>query len=66
MENLYQGDKSKLLDPRAVFIVQGPPSSPLYIWQGKDVLTGNLQKYMDAAWRHTKLLQDNEKASQEV
>jgi len=32
MENLYQGEKSKKLDSRACFIVQGPSNASLYIW----------------------------------
>lgn len=34
MENLYIGssDKTKKLDSRAVFIVQGYPNTPVYIW----------------------------------
>jgi hypothetical protein len=66
MENMYQGEKSKLLDPRCVFLVQGPSTCPLYIWQGANVLEGNLGPYMDASNHHAKLLQQHEKANQEI
>ena len=66
MENLYQGGKSKLLDPRAVFIVQGPSTVPLYIWVGSNVLQGNMGPYMNSAKNYTYLLQKNEKASVNV
>jgi len=66
MENLYQGEKSKRLDSRAVFIVQGPSTLPLYIWVGANVLPGNKGPYTDAANKYTGLLQKNEKASSTV
>lgn len=56
MENLYQGQKSKLLDTRALFIVQGPSSLPLYIWMGNNVLPANKQPYLDSAQRYIKRL----------
>lgn len=39
MENMYiaTNENSKKLDPRAVFIVQGPSNVPLYIWKGANV-----------------------------
>jgi hypothetical protein len=47
MDNLYQGEKSKLLDSRAVFIIQGPSS--LYLWTGSNVFPGSLDTYTSAA-----------------
>ena len=66
MENLYQGDKSKKLDPRGVFIIQAHPNMPVYIWQGGDVPNINLSQYMNEARRYIKLLQKNEKANEKV
>ena len=56
MENLYQGEKSKLLDSRAVFIVQGPPNIPVYIWTGNNVFSANQFPYTSAATNYIKLL----------
>jgi hypothetical protein len=48
MDNLYQGEKTKKLDPRAVFIIQSS-TDPLYIWQGANVPSGNIEPYMKEA-----------------
>lgn len=49
MDNLYQGEKSKLLDSRAMFMVQGPPTVPVYIWTGANMYAGNVEAYRSAA-----------------
>lgn len=64
MDNLYQGEKSKLLDSRAVFIIQG--SSCVYIWQGANVFPANVSHYLEAAEKHIAKLQQHERASQNV
>lgn len=56
MENMYTSDKSKKLDPRAMFIVQGPYDSPLYIWKGASIAAGNVTYYMNEANRYAKIL----------
>lgn len=52
----------KRFDPRACFMIQG--QSQMYIWQGKDVPSGNLTPYMDKARDYMSLLQKHEKAPQ--
>lgn len=49
MDNLYQGEKSKLLDSRAMFIIQGPPSEPVYLWTGANIVAPNVEPYTNAA-----------------
>ena len=49
MDNLYLGEPSKKLDPRAMFIVQGSKSVPLYIWQGGNIPQGNISVYKNYA-----------------
>lgn len=70
MDNLYLGEKCKILDPRAVFIIQschkGQGKQPVYIWKGGNVPDGNLAQYMNEANRYIKLLQKNERAPNEV
>lgn len=69
MDNLYiaqLGDKSLKLDPRAVFIVQSAPGVPVYIWQGGNVPQRNMPLYMAEAHRYIKVLQKNERASDQV
>lgn len=60
MDNLYLGEKCKILDPRAVFIIQschkGKGAHPIYIWKGGNVPDGTLVQYMNEAHRHIKLL----------
>ena len=65
MENLYQGEKSKLLDPRGVFIVQGPSNVPVYIWQGANVPEENVAPYMRQALSYHKLLVKHERANEQ-
>ena len=65
MDNLYHGEKTKKLDPRAVFIIQGS-TDPLYIWQGANVPSGNIEPYINEAKSYIKNLQQYERASQEV
>ena len=65
MDNLYHGEKTKKLDPRAVFIIQGS-TDPLYIWQGANVPSGNIEPYINQAKSYIKNLQQYERASQEV
>ena len=60
MENLYQGEKSKCLDPRAVFIVQSVQD--LFIWKGAGIPQGNLMPYMNYAQKYVKTLQKYERA----
>ena len=66
MDNLYQGEKSKLLDSRAMFIVQGPSSVPVYIWVGANVFPSNIEAYTNKANSYIKRLQKHERASSEV
>ena len=66
MENLYTSDKSKKLDPRAVFIIQGSNDCPLYIWKGANVPPGNVAVYEKEAQRYAQILQQNEKASSKI
>lgn len=66
MDNLYQGEKSKLLDSRAIFIIQGPPSEPVYLWTGANIVPPNVEPYSNAALAYIKLLQKHERASSEV
>lgn len=67
MENLYlNNETSKKLDPRAVFIVQGPSNIPVYIWKGANVPSANMPKYLAEAERYTKILQKNEKANEKI
>jgi hypothetical protein len=70
MDNLYLGEKCKVLDPRAVFIIQGCHKDqgqlPVFIWKGGNVLDGNLTPYMNEANRYIKLLQRNERAPDQV
>ena len=57
------------MDPRAVFIVQGcnkDGNYPMYIWQGGNVLDGNLTPYMAEARKYIKTLQKNENAPEKV
>ena len=56
MENMYTSDKSKKLDPRAVFIIQGPYDTPLYIWKGPNVATVSMNNYLNEANRYPKIL----------
>ena len=56
MENLYYGDETKKLDPRAVFIIQGQSNIPVYIWKGGNAPQGSLAPYMEEARKHIKLL----------
>ena len=56
MENLYYGDETKKLDPRAVFIIQGQSNIPVYIWKGGNVPQGSLAPYVNEARKHVKLL----------
>lgn len=49
-----------------MFIVQGPPGTPVYIWQGAQLPQGNVQVYMNQAQKHIKLLQQHERADAEV
>jgi len=56
MENMYTSDKSKKLDPRAIFIVQGPSDCPLYIWKGGNIPAGSMTQYMNEATRYAKIL----------
>ena len=65
MDNLYQGEKSKKLDPRAMFIVQGS-KGPLYIWQGGNIPNGNIQTYMNFAQSYCQNLQQYERASPKI
>lgn len=54
------------MDPRAVFIVQGPSNVPLYIWKGANVPAANVQKYIAEAERYAQILQQNEKANAKI
>ena len=65
MENFYNGEMSKKLDPRAVFIVQSE-NQPVYIWQGGSVPPGSMAPYMNEALKYIKLLQAHEKANSKV
>ena len=66
MENLYQDENSKKLDPRAVFIIQGYSNQPVYIWQGEKVPLSNLDSYINSALEYIKFLQKYEQAGNEV
>ena len=66
MENMYlQGGRGsarngKVLDPRAVFIVQ--TTDNVWLWIGDKVPSCNLQEYKNAAQHHIKLLQTYERS----
>lgn len=66
LDDFYTDESNKVLDPRAMFIVQGPPGTPVYIWQGAQLPQGNVQVYMNQAQKHIKLLQQHERADAEV
>ena len=70
MDNLYLGEKCKILDPRAVFIIQSchkdQGTNPIFIWKGGNVPDGNLAPYMNEANRYVKILQKNERAPTQV
>ena len=63
---MYNSDKSKKLDPRAVFIVQGPNDCPLNIWKGASIPPENVAVYLNEANRYAKILQQNEKANAKI
>lgn len=64
LKNLFDGMMPQLkLDPRAMLIVQGPPSSPIYIWQGAQLPSGNFDPYLSQARKHISLLQQHEGAN---
>ncbi len=70
MENLYlQGGRGsarngKVLDPRAMFIVQSADN--IWLWIGSKIPSCNIQEYKNAATQHIKLLQANERSSSEL
>jgi hypothetical protein len=70
MDNLYLGEKCKILDPRAVFIVQScykdEGNTPIFIWKGGNVPDGNIAPYMNEANRYITLLKKNERAPDKV
>lgn len=52
-ENMYLNNElCKKLDPRGIFILQGPNNMPLYIWKGANVPSSNINKYMTEAERY--------------
>ena len=63
IEDLFQGEKPKLLDPRAMFVIQGVSNEPVYIWIGSQLPQGNLKPYMNMAQKLIKNLQKYEKAN---
>lgn len=60
MTNLYEGEKPKRLDPRAMFIVQS--ENELFIWKGAS-LGQNEATYMKAALAKIDLLRRYEHAT---
>ena len=49
-----------------MFIVQGAPDLPLYLWKGNNLLPANAEHYQPAALAHIKLLQTHERANSQV
>jgi len=56
MENLYQGEKSKKLDSRGIFIIQGSSNNPIYIFWGANVPLANKKPYLEYALHYVKYL----------
>lgn len=66
IDEFFSEQSNKVLDPRAIFIMQGYSNIPVYIWQGAQVPQGNMNPYMNQVQKHIKLLQQHENANSEV
>jgi shikimate 5-dehydrogenase len=54
MENLYQGNNSKTLDPRGMFIVQG--REEIKIWVGSLIPPVNMEPYKECVENFIKII----------
>ena len=60
----YTDREPTTLDPRGMFVVQTP--SKLYVWEGKDILDCNYDRYKAVAGVHVHRLQTREQANGSV